>query len=283
MHRSITTSLAAALALAAPLAAQTADLRWAAPEAVAQAYATVDSMTMTTSMGAMGTTGVTGVTNSVVHLEFTQAGDSVSARGTLRQLSGTLAVSTPMGEMPMPMPAPDAEIVLTLMLGPQGLAPDADVPGGMPDFLSPGASADLIARSRITVLLAYLPGHSLRAGESWEHSGPIDAEVEGMRIGGSTEMRGTYQRDTVVAGRTYNLVDIAATMRMTMSGSVQGRQMEQPMQMSNTSTTLLLWDPARRVPFMLDTHTDMTMNATAAGMDMETTGRTRTITRQVDP
>lgn len=275
-----TTFAAALVALVTAGSAQAqagrADLRYASPMPGTVTFTTVDSLESTTSGLPTGEMESQGVMRFVSRLQFTPVADGMAVRATLEMMSGTM--QTPMGPVPL-----DADRVdpVEFTMGVEGPDPD-QMPasfGAMPDPGSPGAAASLMGMSRALSGLLRLPGRALMPGESWTDTIRITQRVDGLTVEVTGTMRGTYESDTAVDGRTLNVLRI--TSEVTSQGS--GTMMDQSVTQSVTadSREMVLWDSARHIPLFRDgeTETESEMIMEGQGLNMVTTGRTRTIMR----
>lgn len=264
---------AAALCLAATSAAAQgrADLRYVAPIPGVVVVTGTDSVSTTMSGMPMGDMTTTGYIRSVSELRFSSEADGLMLTGTLRELSGVM--NTPMGEMPMNASAAEP---VQVRLGARGPDPEelmkAQVAAGMPN-----SPEDGLASQRALAALLMLPGRELRVGETWTDTTRLSPTIEGMQTDVTVITRGTYTGDTIVGGRTLNVLDITSEMTNRVSGSMQGMDMTQTM--TAETRERVLWDSARHVALHRDGTSDIRSEIAvpAQGMTLNMKGRSRSI------
>jgi len=257
----------AALAAAAPLQAQQADLKYVG-QPLRVAYTTAD--TVNTSMQPMGMTMDMRI-NSVVEFEFL-AGDSLVVKAMLKEFGGS--ADTPMG--PQPVPAPPSNTVATLRITPQGPNPN-DSPGGMDQFSNP--APEVLVKARAIAALPYVPGRSVRMGETWADTLQVDQTSDGTTIKGRVIVNGTYRADTTVAGKRLNIIDFTTVSELESSGMMQGQQIDQ--EIRTEATTRMLWDSARHVAVSMDMNGTMKADAAIAGMTINVDAKMKNTMREV--
>jgi hypothetical protein len=91
--------------------------------------------------------------------------------------------------------------------------------------------------------LLLLPGRELRPGESWADTVKLSLEQDGMAMVVEARIRGTYERDTMVAGRTLNVLRYASDDVATGSGEIMGARVE--VTAHSRREGIVLWDSAR--------------------------------------
>jgi hypothetical protein len=275
--------VAAALALtAADASAQAgrADLRYAAPMPASVVITTVDSVTSTITGTPMGDMTTTGIMNSVSELRFEPGNEFIGVTALLREMSGSM--STPMGDMPISM---DAGEPTRFRMGARGPDPEelyAAAAGAGAG--GPGASPeDAMGSSRALSGLLALPGRELGLGETWTDTVRAAPTAEGMTFNVEVHIHGTYARDTVVDGRTLNVLEIATDMIMTAEGTAQGMNVVQ--EVSSEGTETVLWDSARRMAVHRDATATMTGTTSMPqmGMSFGLNSRTRSISTGAVP
>jgi hypothetical protein len=272
IRRSITTTillLITATAGSAQNARTRADLRYTAPLPEKVSYTSTDSINVVIGGLPTGNMTTTGYTNTSVDVAFTPAGDSVRLRSQVTAIGGQM--ETPMGVMPVEVPLPEPT---EMMIGPKGMRLDPDF-GGM----SERSMQDLMGMAQNSALpLVALPGRALERGESWTDTLRTKGDVGELNIDMQVIVRGTYARDTVVDGRTLNVIAYDNTMTMKSSGTYQGMAVEQAMEV--TSDEAVLWDSARHHVVSRTATSVMKMDTTLPGMGaMTMNGNTRSSSR----
>ena len=248
-----------------------ADLRYRAPFPPSVVFVAIDSMTHTVGMPT-GDMTTQSFMRSVSELSFAAAEGGADVTAVLTELEGRM--TSPMGNMPITASnvAPVEIRIGEMGPDPQQVADDMIVPGmGM----SPG---DIMGSMKALSALVTLPGRELRIGETWvdtTRTAPAMDDVEADMV---VVTHGTYETDSVVAGRSVNVLRIRTDMRMTMGGTIQGMNMTQ--RMTSSSDEQILWDSSLHLPVSRDAigtmRTETTL--TAQGVTMVMTGRTRSIT-----
>ncbi|HSJ23390.1 MAG TPA: hypothetical protein VK929_01820 [Longimicrobiales bacterium] len=261
-------------ATAASAQAGRADLRYVAPMPTAIVITTVDSVTSTMTGTPMGDMTTNGVMSSVSELRFEADGDALMVTARLREMSGR--ISTPMGDMPINMDAGEAT---TFRMGATGPDPEelyAAAAGT--GAAGPGASPeDAMGGSRALSGLLALPGRELGLGETWTDTVRVSPTVDGMTFDMEVHIHGTYARDTVVAGRTLNVLEITTNMVLKAEGTAEGMNIAQEMNSEGEET--VLWDSARRMAVHRDATATMTGTTSMPqmGMSFGLNSRTRSI------
>jgi hypothetical protein len=93
-------------------------------------------------------------------------------------------------------------------------------------------------------LFVRLPARLVRPGATWTDTIPGEDTNEGLTTRHSSVVRSTYVRDTVLAGRTLNVISWEADRTLQISGTSQGVEIVQRLRGSSNAVTL--WDPERR-------------------------------------
>jgi hypothetical protein len=249
-----------------------ADLRYAAPLPSVVLVTTVDSIESTMSGLPTGALTSRGALQSTSELRFAARGGEVTVTATLKAMSG--AMSSPMGSMPMNA-GEGTPIEMTI----DESGPGPESLGTGPGMAGMGASpVETVGSARAVAGLIGLPVRELSLGETWTDTLRYSPEVEGMIMDITTVTHGTYESDSVVDGRTLNVLRITGEMSSKSTGNVQGMDVTQDMRA--TTEELVLWDSALHTVVFRDgvsqTSVDMFMPLNA--MTMKMTGRTRSIT-----
>jgi hypothetical protein len=273
-HRTLVAALLVVLTAASAHAQDgRADLRYAAPLPAVVSFTTVDTLETTTSGFPMGDMKTTGTVRSVSEVRFTPVDDGYAVAATLRELSGVM--NTPMGSMPLSI---DDGLSIDLTMGATGLDPE-DMPASLSAMPAPGASAgEMMGPARAVAGIVGLPGRELRLGESWADTVHLSPTVEGLTMEMKIVTHGTYAADTVVDGRTLNVLRISGVMTMKATGSMQGMDINQDM--TTTSDDTVLWDSARHIPMVRTGASEMTSESLLPqqGMTLRMSATTRSVT-----
>lgn len=250
-----------------------ADLRYVAPLPAVVSFTTVDTLESTTSGFPMGDMKTTGTIHSVSELRFTPVDDGFAVTATLRELSGVM--NTPMGSMPLSI---DDGVAVELTMGTTGPDPE-DMPASFSATPAPGASAaEMMGPARAVAGIIGLPGRELRLGESWADTVHMSPTVEGMTMEMTIVTHGTYAADTIVDGRTLNVLRISGEMTTKATGSMQGTEINQDM--TSTSDDTVLWDSARHIPLFRRGVSEMRSESLLPqqGMTIRMSATTRSVT-----
>lgn len=279
MHVSTRTVLIVSLLLAgaggsahAHAQAGRADLRYAAPLPSDVLFTTVDSIESTTSGLPTGALTSRGALQSTSELRFASRDGKIVVTATLKGMSG--ALSSPMGSMPMNA-GEGTPIEITF----DGMGPDPETLGIGPGMTGMGGSpVEMIASTRTVAGLIRLPGRELSLGQTWTDTLSFSPEVEGMTMNITAVIDGTYESDSVVDGRTLNVLRITSELTSKSTGNVQGMDVTQDMK--STTHELVLWDSALHSVVFRDgvSRTNMDMFMPLNAMTMKMTGRRRSIT-----
>lgn len=261
-----------------PLHAQggRADLRYVAPLPGSVTFTSVDSIQSKMSNPVMGEMISTGAVQVTSEMRFAPAADGITVTAILKQMRGEM--STPMGSVPLNA---DERDPFELTIGPQGPHPEA-IAGAMVQMPTPGANpADATGSSLALAGLIMVPGRELRIGEGWTDTIQYSPQIEGLEnfaMEMTMVLRGTYAADTVVDGRTLNVLRITGEGTAAGNGAMQGMEVAQTMTLSTEET--VLWDSARHIPVsrVAATETLVESSVPQAGMSVTMEVRSRSVT-----
>jgi hypothetical protein len=234
----------------------TADLRYTAPLPTSITYVSVDSITNTMSGLPTGDMTTTTFIRAVSALSFTAATDGFDVTGVVRELEGL--TETPMGNMPVS--ASDASPV-TARITATGPAPDAVAEAPPGAGLSPG---EAMGSAKAFAGLISLPRRQVALGESWADTVSMTPELDGTESHMQLITHGTYAADTVVDGRTLNVLEITSEMTMTMTGVMQG--MNTSVRSTVNTEGRVLWDSGRH--YVVSSDSSSTLRTETAMSDM---------------
>ncbi|HLU25593.1 MAG TPA: hypothetical protein VKZ58_07790 [Longimicrobiales bacterium] len=273
--------LAAAFILQAgsPLHAQAgrADLRYVAPLPETVIFTSVDSTRTKLSNALMGELVSTGAVQATSELRFAPAADGVTVTAILKRMRGE--TSSPMGTMPLDS---EERPPFDVTIGPKGPDPET-IAGTVFQVSQPGADPlDAMGSALAVSGLIIVPGRELRLGEEWTDTIRYSPKFEGLE-GFAMEMtmvyRGTYAADTVVDGRTLNVLRIVGEGTATGNGTMQGLEVSQNLKLSTQET--VLWDSGRHIPVsrVATSETVIESSAPQAGVSMKAEVSSRSVTR----
>jgi hypothetical protein len=231
----------------------TADLRYAVARPRRVSYASVDSVRS-------GTNSI--VAQAVFDVEFRQGGDGMTVTATTREFG--VGATASMGET-----QPMRPVDVTFRLTPRGLD-GADILEKMPDILSPQAAVGIPGSGQFATMLVNLPARALRVGETWTDTLRLSHEEDGMKRDQLTVTHGTYVADTMLDGRTLNVLQFTITQQLTIDRP--GAQQHGAVSGANGEARVL-WDPARHIPVRYDGAATMSMSMPTSGFSLRMTAR----------
>jgi hypothetical protein len=259
--------------------ASRADLRYTSPMPAKVSYLTVDSMQMLNTGLPTGDMTVNASVRSIVDIDITAAPAGVHMKAMLREFEGN--VETPMGSMPFP-DAAKAGTSTEFNVGIRGLdlkqSYEDAKQAGVPSSMDVNA---LLGRSREIAPLLLLPGREVALKESWTDTVTHADSIEGVAFTVHMIVRGTYEGDTVVEGRTLNVLAFRNEMKMTSNGVVQGMAMQQIT--STSSTERALWDSSQHLLISNHASAEMKMDMSLPGMgNMTMTGTIKSLKQKTE-
>ena len=234
-----------------------ADLRYVAPLPASVTFTSVDSLRNTLSV--LGEEMVVaGSMRTVSRIDFPPARRDTAVI-TLLEVAGQM--TTPRGEVPIS----NVSIApVEIALSEQGLPYDRMSGGAAPAAgTSPGHQ---MASSQMMSGLLRLPGRVLGVGETWDDTVRFSPIVEGMKADMVVITHGLYAADSVMNGKTINLLQIATEITMKMNGTVQDTEIIS--NMATASKERAGWDSSLHTLVFRNalTHTSIEMSAPAEGM-----------------
>lgn len=255
-----------------------ADLRYTSPMPAKLSYVSVDSMQMVNSGTPIGDMTINANMRSIVDLDISAADVGVRMKAQLKEFTGS--VETPMGNMPVPTQATNTSTEFNVGIKGMDLkksfedAKKAGLPSG-------GDMQSLLGRTRESAPLLVLPGKELNLRETWTDTLTANETIEGLVINVQMVVRGTYERDTVVAGRTLNILAIQTVTSMKSNGILQGMQMDQTV--NTTASDHVLWDSDHHALVSTLTTAEMKMQVVMAGMgNMSMSGTIKSSKHRMD-
>jgi hypothetical protein len=229
-----------------------ADLRYVAPLPAVLSVMTVDTIE-TTMEGGPGAGVVSGgALTTINELRFAPGPDGVQVTARTIKVSG--AFTGLAGSVPVDVGAGEP---IKFTLPAKGPDPESmnDVFATLPSMGA--ATGAMMQASRAATGLMPLPDRQLRLGESWVDTIRANPGAGGLAAEGTMIVRGTYAADTVVAGKTLNVLRISSEFTMKASGSMQGTKIAP--NVKQLSEESVLWDSREHVPLfrMAVTRTDI--------------------------
>jgi hypothetical protein len=147
----------------------------------------------------------------------------------------------------------------TNSMGPSITLGSADLPGPAELSVSRRGVVEIVQEPQLTAnlrrilgpndlyrrLFVRLPGRDIARGVEWADTISVSEQNEGLASSTTTVLRSVWARDTVVAGRTLNVITSRATNVVRIAGTTDGVEIEQNLTGEGTGVTL--WDPSRRI------------------------------------
>lgn len=90
-----------------------------------------------------------------------------------------------------------------------------------------------------------LPGRDVARGAAWTDTVTVTERNQGLASETTSIVTSVWERDTVVAGKTLNVIASQIRSSARVSGMAEGVELAQTIQGQSTATTL--WDPQRRL------------------------------------
>jgi hypothetical protein len=248
-----------------------ADLRYRAPIPALITYVTIDSSQATVSGLPMGDMTTTSFIRAVSELSFAPVEGGFDVTAVLKELHGS--TGTPMGSVPISATnVPPVTVRIT------EAGPDPEAVAGIATPTALGAApGNMIGSTKALASLLALPGRELALGETWTDTVRMTPELEGVAAEVVTVTHGVYAADTVVNGRTLNVLRITSESNMTMTNTMEGMNIAQHLTM--TTEARVLWDSSQHHPTSRDATARLRTETTMVerGMTMVMTGTTRSI------
>ncbi len=237
---------------AAPVAPPARPLAYGQPPTPTLAYEFADTSTSDIQAGAAGAIRVSTGASGTADLKFEPSGGDQKVTLTFRQYSGSFSNSA--GGGTMAATAADIKGPVVLSLSPRGVVTLPQRPETTQAFRTISGCDNIFRR-----FFVRLPARSVRPGATWTDTIASEESCgEGLTTKLQNIARSTYARDTVVAGRTFNVITSEAERTLEVSGTTQGVEIIQ--KLKGTANGLTLWDPEKRAVF------SRSENATLTGM-----------------
>jgi hypothetical protein len=138
------------------------------------------------------------------------------------------------------------------------VGPD-DVPGPAEVTVSPAGAVDIVQKPEFPddlqrvlspsdlyhAFFLRLPGRDVARGAAWTDTVTITERNQGLDIETTSIVTSVWERDTVVTGRTLNVITSRIRTSAHVSGMAGGVEIAQRMEGESTAATV--WDPQRRL------------------------------------
>jgi hypothetical protein len=239
-------SLAAAVLLGGCAAAPNATTP--APAGMRMAYATTAPATVTYQFsdssgfniqgGAIGDIRVTAQASGTAEAAYAPKGTDVEMRLRITDLTGAFTNSAMGGATNVTEADVQGEAVLTV--SPTGVMTIGQLPTASRAAQGIGMGAGFFRR-----FIVRLPPGPVQRGASWTDTVTATDEGAGVRSSVRDVVTATWARDTVVAGRTFNVITHSAQRTLEVSGTSEGVEIAQ--KLSGTASGYTLWDGQRNL------------------------------------
>jgi hypothetical protein len=224
-------------ATAPPAAPAARPLAYSTPAAPNLLYEFADSSVSDIQAGPAGAIRVSTGVRGTADLKFEAAGSSQRVTMTFTEFVGTFSNSAGGGAVNSTQADIKGPVVLTI--SPRGVVNITTRPEITQAFRSVSGSDNVFRR-----FFVRLPARVVRPGTTWTDTISSEEVNEGLTSRTQNVIRSTYVRDTVVAGRTLNVIASESTRTLNVSGTTQGVEIVQ--RLTGTANTITLWDPERR-------------------------------------
>ena len=208
----------------------------AAPATVT--YAFTDSTSFNIRGGAVGDISVTARATGTAEAAFAPKGSDVEMRVKVTDLDGVFTNSAMGGTTTATETDVQGEAVLTLT--PRGALTIGQLPTLSRAAQGVGMGAGFFRR--FTVRLPALP---VQRGSTWTDTVTATEDNAGVKSTVTDVVTAAWARDTVVAGRTLNVLTHSTRRSLEIAGTSEGVQIAQ--KLSGTATGYTLWDPQRNL------------------------------------
>ena len=227
--------------------AETAATPSAAPAARPLAYGTLsepsllyefaDSTVSDIQAGPAGAIRVSTGVRGTADLKFEATGANQRVTLTFPEFAGTFSNSAGGGTVNSTQADIKGPAVLTVT--PRGMVTITTRPEVSQAFRSVSGADNVFRR-----FFVRLPARTVRPSTTWTDTISSEEVNEGLTSRMQSVIQSTYVRDTVVAGRTLNVITSEANRTLNVTGTTQGVEIVQ--RLTGTASTITLWDPQRR-------------------------------------
>ena len=208
----------------------------AAPATVT--YAFTDSSTFHIQGGAIGDIRATIAGVGIAEATFTPKAPDVEMRMRLTDFTGSFSNSAVGGTTNVTEADVTGEAVMTIT--PRGLVTVNQTPNATRAAQSVGISGSFFRRFTLR-----LPGARVERGASWVDTVTANEDNAGTRARVHDIVSSTWARDTVINGRTLNVITHTTQRTLEISGTSEGVEIAQ--KLTGTASGLTLWDAERNL------------------------------------
>ncbi|HEX6260471.1 MAG TPA: hypothetical protein VFZ51_07435 [Woeseiaceae bacterium] len=201
-------------------------------------YAFSDTSGFSIEGGAIGNIKATITGAGTAELQYAPAAGGIDLTVTLTDFAGTFT-NTAAGGMTNATEA-DVQGQARLHVDRQGVLTVASLPTASRAAQAVGVGASFFRRFTLR-----LPGTLARPGASWTDTVAVNEETGGTRAAVRDIVHSTWARDTIVGGRTLNVITHATQRTLDITGTSEGVEIAQ--HLTGTARGVTLWDAARNV------------------------------------
>jgi hypothetical protein len=201
-------------------------------------YAFADSSGFNIQGGAIGDIRVVAMASGTADAAFAPKGSDVEMRVKVTDLNGSFTNSAMGGTTNATETDVQGEAVMTV--SPRGAVTVGQMPTMTRAAQAIGMGAGFFRRFTIR-----LPAGPVQAGSVWTDTVSASEDVAGMRSTLRDVVTATWTRDTLVAGRTLNVITHSTRRSLDVAGASEGVEIAQ--KLSGTASGHSLWDRQRNL------------------------------------
>ena len=223
---------------AAPPAPAGVTLAYTITAPATMTYEFTDSNSFNIRGGAIGDIGVSARATGTAEAALAPRSSDLEMRVKITDLTGSFTNSAVGGTTNVTEADVQGEAVLTVT--PRGGFTIAQLPTTTRGAQGIGMGAGFFRR-----FVVRLPAGRVQRGASWTDTVSASDNNAGVRSAVHDVVTATWARDTVVAGRTLNVLTHSAQRTLEIAGTSEGVEIAQ--KLSGTATGYTLWDPQRNL------------------------------------
>ena len=201
-------------------------------------YAFSDTSGFSIEGGAIGNIKATITGVGTAELQYAPTASGIDLTVTLTDFAGTFT-NTAAGGMTNATEA-DVQGPARLHVNRQGVLSVTSLPTASRAAQAVGVGASFFRRFTLR-----LPGIMARPGASWTDTVTVNEETGGTRAAVRDIVHSTWVRDTIIGGRTLNLITHTTQRTLDITGTSEGVEIAQ--HLTGTATGVTLWDAQRSV------------------------------------
>jgi hypothetical protein len=213
-------------------------LVYAASAPLTVTYQFADSSGFQIQGGAIGDIRVTASAKGTADATYTPKGTDVELRIRVTDLDGSFTNSAMGGTNSVTEADVQGDAIITV--SPRGVMTIGQLPTTSRTAQGVGMGAGFFRRFTVR-----LPQGLVQRGASWVDTVTANEESAGVRSSVRDVVTATWARDTVVAGRTLNVITHSAQRTLEVAGTSDGVEIAQ--KLSGTASGYTLWDGQRNL------------------------------------